>query len=264
MAICSLRERPFFLLLTTLLLLVVVYPILHETVGSRELYDVLRTVVLLAAVWVIFAERRQFLLPAGLSGVLVLAIWLRYFPPGELALPVVLTLHALTTGFFLVAVGVILWRVFRRAEVTADSVAGALCAYILLGVVFAHLFWFIETAAPASFKGEGLIGPELKDPKQNLFAFTYYSLVTLASLGASDVTPVRAAARGVTSLEAVCGQFSRHPHFGWVRYPPSHVATRIAHPFVRTPFSVQLHARFARRGRGDDRRGQFSSETHHV
>jgi hypothetical protein len=31
--------------------------------------------------------------------------------------------------------------------------------------------------------------------------------VTLASVGANDVNPARAAARGATVLEAICGQF---------------------------------------------------------
>jgi hypothetical protein len=203
----TLRERPFFLLLATLLLLVVVYPVLHESAGSRELYDGLRTVVLLAALRVIFSERRQLFPGVGLAAVLLAAIWLNYLLPNDPPLSIVLCLHALATLFFLIAVGAILVGVYRRAEVTADSVAGALCAYILLGVVFAHVYWFIQTAVPGSFRGDGEFGPELADPRRSLFALTYYSFVTLASVGANDVTPVRAAARGVTMLEAICGQF---------------------------------------------------------
>jgi voltage-gated potassium channel len=202
-----LRERPFFLLLATLLLLVVVYPVLHETAGSRELFDVLRTLVLLAALRVIFAERRQFVPGVGLAAMLILAVWLAYLFPERSALPLVLALHAVATIFFVLAIASILWTVYQKTGVSADSVAGALCAYLLLGVVFAHCYWFIETAGPGSFRGDGEFGSELGDPKRSLFALTYYSFVTLASVGANDVTPVRAAARGVTMLEAICGQF---------------------------------------------------------
>jgi hypothetical protein len=201
------RERPFFVLLATLLLLVVVYPVLHETAGSRELYDVLRTVVLLAALRVTFAERRQFVSGVGLAAALILAVWIGYLFPGRSALPVVLAMHALAVVFFVVAIAAILWRVYQKAGVSADSVAGALCAYMLLGVVFAHCYWFIETASPGSFHGDGEFAAELADPKKSLFALNYYSFVTLASVGANDVTPGRAAARGVTVLEAICGQF---------------------------------------------------------
>jgi uncharacterized membrane protein len=203
----QLRERPFFVLLATLLQLVVVYPVLHETAGSLVLFDVLRTVVLLAALRVIFAERRQFVSGVGLAAVLILAVWIGHLFPERSALPVVLTMHALAIVFFVLAIAAILWRVYQKAEVSADSVAGALCAYMLLGVVFAHCYWFIETACPGSFRGEGEFGAELADPKKSLFALNYYSFVTLASVGANDVTPARAAARGVTVLEAICGQF---------------------------------------------------------
>ena len=74
-------------------------------------------------------------------------------------------------------------------------------------MVFAHCYWFIETASPGSFHGDGEFAADLADPKQSLFALNYYSFVTLASVGANDVTPARAAARGVTVLEAICGQF---------------------------------------------------------
>src|SRR5262245_17873167 len=99
----QLRERPFFFLLLTLLLLVVVYPALHETVGSRILFDVLRTLVLLAAFRVIFARRRELVPGIGLAIVLFVGIWLAYLFPDRSALPVVLTLHALATLFFALA-----------------------------------------------------------------------------------------------------------------------------------------------------------------
>jgi len=202
-----LRQRPFFVLLAALLLLVVVYPVLHETAGSREVYDVLRTAVLLAALRVIFAERRQFFTGVGLAAALIAAIGIGYLLPGPWALPLVLVLHALATVFFLAAIGAILWTVYQRTEVDADCLAGALCAYLLVGVVFAHAYWFIETVAPGSFRGDGEFASELADPRKSLFALTYYSFVTLASVGANDVTPVRAGARGLTILEAICGQF---------------------------------------------------------
>jgi uncharacterized membrane protein len=201
------RERPFFFLLTALLLLVVVYPTLHETAGSRELYDVLRTLVILGALRVVLARRAQYLTGVGLAAVLMLAVWTGHLLPGRPALPVVLGLHAVATIFFAVAIGSILRTVYLKAGVSADSVAGALCAYILVGVVFAHGYWFIETASPGSFRGDGEFGAELADPTRSLFALTYYSFVTLTSVGANDVTPARAAARGVTVLEAICGQF---------------------------------------------------------
>lgn len=203
----QLRERPFLFLLIALLLFVVVYPILHESVGSRELYDGLRTLLLLAALRVVFVRRRQLIPAVGLAAFLVLGVGIGYVSPERMSLPLVFILHAAAIVFFLLAIGSILWAVYVNASVSADSVAGALCAYMLLGVVFAHGYWFIQTAVPGAFRGDGEFGPELADPKQSLFPLTYYSFVTLASVGANDISPVRPAARGLTMLEAICGQF---------------------------------------------------------
>jgi hypothetical protein len=202
-----LRERPYFLLLAAILALLVVYPVLHETAGARVVYDVLRAVVLLASIRVVFAQHKPRLLGLLLAAVLVLAVAFGDALPVRLPLQVVLTLHALATAFFALAVGSILQQVYRTAEVNADGVAGALCAYLLLGVVFAHVYWFIQYALPGSFRGDGEFRAELDDPRQSLFALTYYSFVTLAAVGANDITPVRPAARGVIVLEAIGGQF---------------------------------------------------------
>jgi hypothetical protein len=186
---------------------VVVYPTLHETVVAREVYGVLRTLVILAAFRVVFARRQELVPGVGLAVVLIAAVWFGYAYPDRAALPVVLTLHALATLFFLLAIASILRTIYLQREVTADHIAGALCTYLLLGVVFAHTYWFIEVVAPGSFKGEGEFGAELADPKKSQFALQYYSFVTLASVGTNDITPARAASRGVTVLEAICGQF---------------------------------------------------------
>jgi hypothetical protein len=203
----QLREHPFFLLLAALLLLVLVYPALHEASGSRVIYNAIRTVVLLAAIRVLFSKPGQLYSLVGLAVVLIVAVWIGYLLPERRHLPIVLVFHILATLFFVVAIGSILWKVYLKREVSADSVAGALCAYMVLGVVFAHCYWFIEIAAPGSFRGEGEFADELRDPDRSLFALTYYSFATITSLGTSEITPARWAARGMTVLEAICGQF---------------------------------------------------------
>lgn len=203
----KIRERGYFLLLTALLLLVVVYPIVHETEQSKEVLNVLRSVVLLAALQVLFAQRRHLYIGYVLAVLLLASIWIGYLFPDRRHLPVVLAFHLLATAFFALSIGSILLGVFQQTSVSANNIAGALCVYLLIGVVFGHIYWFIQTTAPGSFRGEGEFGEELRDPERSHFALTYYSLVTLASVGANDVVPARAAARGMTMLEAIFGQF---------------------------------------------------------
>jgi voltage-gated potassium channel len=203
----KIRERGYFLLLAALLLLVVIYPIVHETEQSKEVLNVLRSVVLLAALHVLFSQRRHLFIGYVLAVLLLASVWIGYLLPDRRHLPIVLAFHLVATLFFALSIGSILMGVYQQTSVTANNIAGALCVYLLIGVVFGHIYWFIQTTAPGSFHGEGELGEELRDPDRSHFAMTYYSLVTLASVGANDVVPARAAARGMTMLEAICGQF---------------------------------------------------------
>ena len=54
-------------------------------------------------------------------------------------------------GFFSLTVIVLLRRAFGGVAVTADTIAGAICAYLLLGVVWAFAFSLVELAHPGSF-----------------------------------------------------------------------------------------------------------------
>ena len=77
---------------------------------------------------------------------------------------------------------------------------GALCLYLLLGVLWTILFAFVELARPAAFH-------YAKDvPGDALENFMYYSFVTLTTLGYGDLTPVHPVARTLAYLEAVVGQ----------------------------------------------------------
>ena len=75
----------------------------------------------------------------------------------------------------------------------------SVCAYFLLGLVWSSIFSILEFLQPGSF-----------DIPQSLhtesLSFTYYSYVTLTTLGFGDITPLTAQARSLSILEAITGQ----------------------------------------------------------
>ena len=76
------------------------------------------------------------------------------------------------------------------------------CIYLLLGVIWALVYVFINQVMPGSFSGRitGTVFNQLQD-------FLYYSFVTLTTLGYGDIVPVRAGARALATFEAIVGQF---------------------------------------------------------
>jgi flagellar biosynthesis protein FliR len=94
--------------------------------------------------------------------------------------------------------------------VTNDTISGAVCGYLLMGVVFGFLYGIIALLYPGSFIVAGkTIQPEPSsfDYHHEIINLIYYSFVTLATVGYGDITPASAPARALAMIEAGAGQF---------------------------------------------------------
>jgi hypothetical protein len=205
LAMARLRTRKYQALLFSLLGLVVLFPVLGATADTRLLLHVFASLVFIAALVVVFAQR-PLRVVAGLLGVPTLVgLWTGYFLPGVPRLPLGVGFHLLAAVFFAFTVGVILRDVYREKGVTVDSVYGAFCGYFLTGLAFGHLYNVVELLAPGSFQGEGFAAGMADE--QRHYLLTYFSFITLATVGYGDITPHGNAARGLSVVEAITGQF---------------------------------------------------------
>jgi hypothetical protein len=202
-----LRGRRFLVLLLSLMLVLVVYPALEGMAGTRLLGDALYTLVFLAAFLMIFAEKQHRLLALLLGIPLLVGLWTGYVLPGLPRLPLIAGFHILALVFLTYTVVVLLQGIFRTPTMSADNLYAALCGYLIIGVGFAHLYALVEALAPGSFHGSEDLTAQLQDPDQRRVLLTYFSLVTLTTLGYGDIVPATNAVRGLATVEAVVGQF---------------------------------------------------------
>jgi hypothetical protein len=73
-------------------------------------------------------------------------------------------------------------------------------------VLFGHGYSLVEALAPGSFRGGDFVtGPP--DPGRVHLTLTYFSFVTLTTVGYGDVAPAAGLARGLANVEAIVGQF---------------------------------------------------------
>lgn len=96
---------------------------------------------------------------------------------------------------------------FGSKQVTGDTLAGAVCVYLLIAIVWAHLFLIVEFGFAGSFSFT--LGEEARTQlwmSQDFFPFLYFSLVTLTTVGYGDMAPVSEAARTLATVEALIGQ----------------------------------------------------------
>jgi hypothetical protein len=91
---------------------------------------------------------------------------------------------------------VILRQAFSHKRVTLDTVAAALSAYLLIGLIFAGLYRFCDLVA----------APMFSQPAPNGFTFEYFSYITVSTVGYGDFTPANDLGRTLAMLEALLGQ----------------------------------------------------------
>jgi hypothetical protein len=89
-------------------------------------------------------------------------------------------------------------RVLKHPRVTHETVLGALCSYVLLGLLFAFVYLAMTEFRDAPF----FVQPGLHAQSEYL----YYSFVTLTTLGFGDLSPSVGLPQAMTALEALLGQ----------------------------------------------------------
>lgn len=104
--------------------------------------------------------------------------------------------------FLLVSVSYTLKQVVFGTELNPNRLVGAICVYLLLGILWALAYAFLELVVPGSFKGI-----ELTNATGWHNDWFYFSFVTLTTLGYGDITPVTSAGRSLVYLQSIAGQF---------------------------------------------------------
>ena len=104
--------------------------------------------------------------------------------------------------FYLWAIWLAGKQVLFAGAVDANRIIGAICIYLLMGLIWALMYLFIAQAIPGAFNGvEQLVWYD------NFADVAYYSYVTLTTLGYGDISPVAPIARFLVYMEAVVGVF---------------------------------------------------------
>ncbi len=154
--------------------------------------------VLLLTVLTIAPNRRLTLM---LAVVPVTLEWLTVFIKSD-ALD--LSHHLTAAAFLAYACALVLKHVVAAKRVTVDLIAGALCIYLLLGILWAYVY----AALPGEFLvlgEEWSLQMSIDDPEASTLTI-YYSFVTLLTLGFGDIVPNSMTGRMCTIVEALMGQ----------------------------------------------------------
>ena len=171
-----------------------------ESQHGRLLVNVGTLIVLFTAIWSLDSEQQRWRKwKHGMTVVIAGLMVGDAFTESRL-----LALGTLVGCFIYLSLSLyLIWKqVLFTGAVDTNKIIGSICIYLLLGLVWAFGYLITETLFPGSFNG---LDHEVW--QNNLQQFTYYSMVTLTTVGYGDITPEQPVAHFLAYMEGITGIF---------------------------------------------------------
>lgn len=108
----------------------------------------------------------------------------------------------LLLAFLLSSAWLVAGHVLLTGSVDLNKMVGAVALYMILGLIWSVMYTVVLEVWPDAFRGI-----EAGQWYENLPSTTYFSFVTLTTLGFGDISPVRPMAEVLVILEAITGMF---------------------------------------------------------
>jgi Ion channel len=169
--------------------------LLADAPWATSLIVLVQSATLLVAIWTAGWAMGERTVPFALAATAGSAAAVNFFWQGE-ALTAALGIVA---GVLTVTIAVVIAAgAVGQNEVNSRSVAGAICVYMLFGLLFMWVYSILAVLGHGPFFAQGTDGTR---PLR-----LYFSFVTLATLGYGDYTPAGNLGHALAVLEALIGQ----------------------------------------------------------
>lgn len=181
---------------------IVVNPFLSEISYSKYIIQLFLSFVLIFSLFTVDRKKKLLSLSIVLLFLTLIFHWLDIFGVVHFSQPVsywilVLYLGTLVYSFYTV--------IRTAAKVTLRLISATLCLYLIIGLFWGAIYTLLESLVPGSFGG-GILD-QAHSSEQILQSFTYFSFITLTTLGYGDITPQTMGAGALCQAEAIVGQF---------------------------------------------------------
>ena len=189
------HDRGLSIFLAALVAMIVVPALVPVGVPGRLLGDALISLMLISGAKTAADRPRTVLIVSALAVAALLVRWVSWLSP---AAGLAIWREVSTLASLVVLCCVVLALVLRPGPITTRRIEGAIAVYLLLGFTWAQAYELVALWHPGAFAGavEGSGSPP----------WTYYSFVTLTTMGYGDIMPIHPLARALAVLEALTGQ----------------------------------------------------------
>lgn len=187
------RQR---LLFSVLLTLMITSPVLNRGIIADTVLAFLQVAVVLGGVYATSLTSKRLATGLLLAAPAIITSWGYLFQQApRLDLARMLSLLVIFCYCFLTTLK---W-VFSARRTGIEELFGAVNSYILIALSFGLIYTILEKVAPGSFN--------LGANTPNIGNFTYYSFVTIETVGYGDISALRPLARSLSTVEAMVGVF---------------------------------------------------------
>lgn len=187
------RQHKMFNFMVSILFLLILSALLEDYKYSFVIINTLSTIVFASGVYVASSNRK--------SVFILLLLGLPWFLSEWFFLTSTRTVFV-GFFFFLYTTYILLNNILRAKDITLDTLFAAICAYLLLGLLWASIYGVAVELSPESifhFSTE-------TNNKLSANEIIYFSYTTLTTLGYGDVTPLTSLGRILAVLESIFGQ----------------------------------------------------------
>jgi hypothetical protein len=196
----------FAVVLAASLLLAVAQPLISGLFDEERSFDVCFSLLIVAVLLLVFEERAHRRIAFLLGLVAFLGVWVAHGLGGSAGRVLLVGAHLLAACVFAFALYGILRAVLAK-QASGDAIFGAICGYLLLGIIWSLTYSAVEMAFPGSFSTASSRSTGVVAARLDRGTLGYYSFITLATVGYGDVTPTTPLARTLAWMEAITGQF---------------------------------------------------------
>ena len=171
-------------------------PFVEALTSGPFIESILLTIVLISGVLAVSGRGRGVFVALALAVPTLVGRWMNHYWPDVMP-PELFLIGGI---FFVLFVIVHLLRsVLNASSVTTEVICASIAAYLLLGLLWALIYWLVAELIPNAFAFSG--GDKTLQGSNGL----YFSFITLASVGYGDITPVAKVARMLAASEAITG-----------------------------------------------------------
>ena len=199
------HEFRFLILLISLFGTILIPPYFTDMAIVSYLWRVIFSAVLIFALLSVVGSRKNMIWTGLLLVPTFVTTWLSEFTEER----VFIYLDNITTIIYLLVVVIFLIRfVFSARLVTANVIYASMCLYLLFALIWAAIYGNLHIFYDGAFHFNIPVQEAMaNDAVNHMRIFSYFSIVTLSTLGYGDITPVNGVAQAWVSVEAMIGQF---------------------------------------------------------